>query len=109
MSLTIVNRTPIFAAIDAERDRQDRLHPGTTRIPDGTGGKLFGALEATARARFEVARANGRLTHADVFFEEAAEVLAETDPDRLRVEIIQAAAVLVKWAEELWRRKGGAA
>ncbi len=104
MSLTIIVRQAIFDAIDAERDRQDRLHPGTAQIPDGTGGGGRKTWEAIARNACDRAHREGRLTHAHVFEEEASEVLAETDPVKLRVELIQTAAICVKWIEEIDRR-----
>lgn len=104
MSLTIIARQHLFDAIDRERDHQDRLHPGTSRIPDGTGGEYREGVEAIAREAFESAQREGRLTHAHVFDEETAEVLAETDPMKLRTELIQVAAVCVKWIEEIERR-----
>jgi len=109
MSLTIVNRTPIFEAIDAERDRQDRIHPGTTRIPDGTGGTGYETYREIARIRCDRAQREGRLTHAHYFEEEVWEVLAETDPEKLRTELVQVAACCVKWVEELDRRARGGA
>lgn len=109
MPMTIINRTPIFAEVDAERDRQDRIHPGTTRIPDGTGGGGYETYREITRLSCDRAHREGRLTHAHVFAEEAWEVLAETDPAKLRKELVQVAAVAVKWIEELDRRGGGPA
>lgn len=106
MPLTIIARQHIFDAIDAERDRQDRLHPGTSQIPDGTGGGGRKTWETIARISYERAKREGRLTHAHVFDEETAEVLAETDPVKLRTELVQVAAVAVKWIEEIDRREG---
>lgn len=104
MALTIVCREHIFREIDAERDRQDRLHPGTTQIPDGTGGGGYDTRETIAKNACDRAHREGRLTHAHVFEEEAAEVLAATDPEKLRKELVQVAAVAVKWIEEIDRR-----
>ena len=97
-------RAKIFAEISAERDRQDVIHPGTTQIPDGTGGGGYETREAIAKHSCDRATREGRLTHAHVFEEEAAEVMAATDPVKLRKELIQVAAVAVKWVEELDRR-----
>ena len=38
---------------------------------------------------------------ADILAEEVAEVYAESDPDRLRAELIQVAAVCVQWIEAI--------
>lgn len=106
MPLTIIARQHIFDAIDAERDRQDCIHPGTTQIPDGTGGGGRQTRETIARNACERAQREGLLTHAHVFEEETTEVLAETDPVKLRAELVQVAAVAVKWIEEIDRREG---
>jgi hypothetical protein len=104
MGLTIIAREHIFREIDSERDRQDRLHPGTSRIPDGTGAGRWHAFELDARFEYERAKAEGRLTHAHVLAEEFAEVMAEKDPVALRKELVEVAACCVKWCEEIDRR-----
>ena len=45
----------------------------------------------------------GEGTWADILREEYFEALAETDPARLRVELIQVAAVAVAWVEAIDR------
>lgn len=93
-----------IAEIDAERDRQDRLHPGTSRIPDGTGER-WAWLEWMARGLAEREVANGGPTHATVLLEEVAEALAATTVADMRKEIVQAAACCVKWLEDIDRRE----
>lgn len=99
-------RYRVFLDIDAERDRQDVIHPGTTHIPDGTGGGGRETWERIAKLSCDRAAREGRLTYAHVLDEETSEVLAETDPAKLRAELVQVAAVACKWIEELDRRLG---
>lgn len=105
MPITIICRTAIFADIDSERDRQDRLHPGTTQIPDGTGAR-WAWLERMARGFAETEVANGGPTHATVLLEEVAEALAAGTVAEMRKELIESAACCVKWIEDIDRRAG---
>lgn len=105
MSLTIIARQHIFDAIDSERDRQDRLHPGTTHIPDGTGGERLELFLIAARGGYERAKAEGRLTHAHILAEEFGEAMVEKDQAKLRTELIEVAACCVKWVEAIEARK----
>lgn len=98
----------VLGEVRAERVRQ-HTRWGEQDWPDGTGRSLFGGgtayvagmtLEATART--QQAR---DMTYAAIFAEEAGEVLQESDPDKLMVEIIQCAAVLVAWAEKIRRER----
>lgn len=85
---------------------------GMQSHPDGTGpnrmllrtGKTYSELEAAAKDATDTATAAGRVTYADILLEEAMEALAETDPARLRKELIQLAAVAVQWVEAIDRR-----
>lgn len=43
------------------------------------------------------------LTYADIFLEEVFEAMAEHDPEKLRTELIQCAAVAVAWVEKIDR------
>lgn len=49
----------------------------------------------------------GRGTWRDILAEEFNEALAESDPDRLRAELVQVAAVAVNWVEAIDRREAG--
>lgn len=42
-----------------------------------------------------------------ILLEEVFEALAEADPERLRAELIQAAAVCTAWVEDILSREGG--
>lgn len=97
-------REKIFTEISAERERQDAKYPDCISLPDGTGGGGRKTWESIARHACDRAHREGRLTHAHIFDEEASEVLAETDPAKLRAELVQVAAVAVKWLEDIDRR-----
>ena len=83
-------------AVDEERGRQ-LVKWGLQPLPDGTGTPEQVHSLALVRAMVEDAEGAGALTHALVLAEEVYEVFAETDPVRLREELIQVAAVCAKW------------
>ncbi|MEV0628902.1 hypothetical protein [Nonomuraea wenchangensis] len=87
----------------AERAAQDARF-GMQELPDGTGGA--GAADRSAEARDETDEADraGTLTWRHILAEEVLEAFAETDPGRLRAELVQVAAVAVKWVQALDRR-----
>lgn len=96
----------IFDDIRKERKRQDELHPGTADMPDGTqssGGRA--TYRNIAQYACDRAARENRLTFAHVLEEEVSEALAEEDPEKLRVELVQVAAVATKWIEKLDREK----
>ncbi|HEX2312854.1 MAG TPA: NUDIX domain-containing protein [Thermomonospora sp.] len=74
-------------------------------FPDGTGPDYE---ERAQEAKREVAAAAsaGGLTWRHVLAEEFWEALAECDPERLRTELVQTAAVAVQWVQSLDRRSG---
>ena len=87
----------VLADVAAERAAQDATW-GFREHPDGTGPEY--AAEAD-RAKRAVADAGGGLTWRHILHEEVLEAFAEDDPERLRAELIQVAAVAVKWAQAL--------
>ena len=96
----------IFDEIVAERARQTARF-GDPALPDGTGGFGTHTIMRLAKKRYEHADARGRLTFAHILDEEAAEVLAETDVAKLRVELVQLASVAIQWVQDIDRRGGG--
>ncbi|WP_245899624.1 NUDIX hydrolase [Nonomuraea indica] len=103
----------VLAEVAAERAAQDAMW-GFQDFPDGTGrtalvgaGGVREAGEAAGRAKREVteAAARGALTWRHVLHEEVLEAFAEDDPAALRAELIQVAAVAVKWVQALDRRR----
>ncbi|MEY9837077.1 hypothetical protein [Streptacidiphilus sp. EB103A] len=94
----------VLAEIAAERARQDQTF-GEQNHPDGTGSLTQIFNMDNIRAGVERAAAEGRQVWANVLGEEVAEVLAESDPTALRVELVQVAAVAVAWIEAIDRRQ----
>ncbi|MET9142410.1 hypothetical protein [Streptomyces sp. NPDC004042] len=94
----------VLSEVLAERIRQDEKW-GEQNHPDGTSSDYTSRLMATsARVLTEYASERGTLTWRRILDEEFHEVLAETDPVRLRTELVQVAAVAVAWAESIDRR-----
>ncbi|MBF8186936.1 NUDIX domain-containing protein [Nonomuraea sp. K274] len=73
-------------------------------LPDGTGGEGTVTGADLARLETETAAANGVLTWRHILAEEVFEAFAESDPGSLRAELIQVAAVAVKWVQALDHR-----
>lgn len=97
--------TPAITAVKAETWNQLALW-GVQNHPDGTRCSRFGldALKA-AREVYEYKRAHGVVTWASVLEEEFWEVMTEEDPEDLRAELVQLAAVCVSWIEAIDRRQ----
>lgn len=84
-----------------ERRRQILKWPDCERLPDGTGGAGRPTYETIAKNSCDRAHREGRLTHAHVFEEECMEVLNATEPDKLRVELVQVMSVCAKWIADI--------
>lgn len=87
-----------------ERLQQDRKW-GEQNHPDGTADYF----KITADAMRSVADYHAKtetLTWRHILEEEFYEALAETDPVKLRAELVQVAAVAVAWIEAIDRRGG---
>lgn len=93
----------ILDEIAAERVRQDARF-GEQNHPDGTGGAEARKIAETARATCDAATERGCLTWLHVSDEEHCEALAESDPVKLRAELVQDAAVKVAWIAAIDRR-----
>lgn len=96
-------RGRVLQCINGERLAQDEKW-GEQNHPDGTGGSTMKFLADIAREECEEAFSQGRGTWRDIPDEEVAEAYAEDDPAKLRVELIQVAAVATAWVEALDRR-----
>jgi hypothetical protein len=96
-----------LAELVRERRRQDAkwgpIDAKMIAIPDGTGAKWSGEAWAH-RLEEKEAFQTGRGTWRHVLREEIYEAFAESDPAKLRSELVQAGAVIVKWLEILERR-----
>lgn len=97
--------------VKEERRRQDGKHGTERDLPDSPTGEEFreacDASEEAARASCERATEEGRLTYSHILEEETAEVFAAAacgNTRALRIELIQAAAVCLKWLEAIDRR-----
>jgi NTP pyrophosphatase (non-canonical NTP hydrolase) len=98
-----LSRAEIFHEITNERRRQDQLF-GVQDHADGTGHPDYVNAAHTARLTVATLNSFGAITWLSVLTEEVCEAFAETDPDKLREELIQVAAVAVAWAEAIDRR-----
>jgi hypothetical protein len=86
-----------------ERDAQDAKF-GVQDLPYGTGDEWLQAMADVSRNECDEAFAAGQGTFRHVFLEEVYEAMAETDPVKLRAELIQAIAVGVKIVEAIDRK-----
>ncbi|MEU4172137.1 NUDIX hydrolase [Streptomyces sp. NPDC026665] len=93
----------VFDEIAAERLAQDARW-GEQNHPDGTGTASQQVAAGAARARCQVAAERGEVTWRLISEEEHAEAMAESDPVKLRAELVQSAAVKVAWIQALDRR-----
>lgn len=97
------HRDNVLLELEAERLRQDRKW-GEQNHPDGTDA-VYVPYCGVQRSQTEARFAAGIGTWRDILAEEYAEVCAETNPERLREELIQVAAVAVAWVEAIDRRR----
>lgn len=104
----------VLADVVAETTRQDAKW-GEQNHPDGTGPELVPlpagleglsahSLSLWAREVTDMNAAEGSVTWRDILLEEVFEAIAEEDPARLRVELVQVAAVATQWVEAIDRR-----
>lgn len=103
MGRTLGPDAPILAEVQAERERQDAKW-GEQNHPDGTGGIQSRMLRDEAQKTCQAAAERGTVTWLHIADEEHCEALAESDPVRLRAELVQAAAVYVAWIAAIDRR-----
>jgi hypothetical protein len=90
-------------AVDAERQAQ-LAKWGDQRHPDGTGLPHSRAAADNARAACQQAFAEGRGTWAHILTEEFFEAMAESDPVKLRAELVQISAVCAAEIADLDQR-----
>lgn len=93
----------VLDEIYLERGEQDERF-GTQDHEDGTDPKLYAPLARQARIAYAALAANGGPTWVSILTEEVMEAFAESDPVRLREELLQVAAVATCWVECLDRR-----
>ena len=99
----------VLDEVRAERTRQDAKW-GEQNHPDGTGRVIhldYMPAEKQAdemKGRCQEKARRGTITYSDIALEEVYEANAETDPVKLRAELVQVAAVYVAWIEAIDRR-----
>ena len=114
-----VEAHPVVLELAEERTRQAAKHGDQSHLPDGTGAALWLSMDddyirrhgirrdnlaAWAKARTDEASqasGDGSITFEHILTEEWAEAIAESDPDALRAELVQVAAVAVQWVEAI--------
>lgn len=109
-------RVQVLSEVALERRRQDAKW-GVQNHPDGTGDKrrllddpslpTFGTIAEACKAACARRADRGEITWTDILLEEVFEAAYEPDPDALRRELLQVAAVATAWVEALDRREGG--
>lgn len=99
----------VLLEVERERAAQDRKF-GEQNHPNGTGelltisGARMDQLAYIVRDMVERARAEGREIHWSLIaFEEVFEAMAETDPVKLRAELVQCSATFAAWIESIDR------
>jgi len=93
----------VLAEVAAERGRQDATW-GEQNHADGTGRDCDKVSADRAREACERSFREGWGSWSHILREEVAEAFAESDPVRLREELIQVAAVAAAWVEAIDRR-----
>ena len=83
-----------------EMERQIELW-GVQHHPSGTGYVGVDSALSFARDNFAKCQKNGLLTWHEILEEEVHEAYVETDPSRLREELIQVAAVALSWVRDI--------
>lgn len=89
--------------IDAERGRQLAKF-GEQRHPDGTGLPGDQGQADIARRICQKAADGGTLAWRHILQEEVREALAESDPVKLRAELLQVGAVVAAWIWDIDNR-----
>lgn len=86
-----------------ERRRQDAVW-GEQNHRDGTGGYIDKGAADLSRIACKEAAAEDRMMWRYILTKGFAEAMAESDPNKLRDELVQVAAVAVAWIEHIDRR-----
>lgn len=93
----------VLVDVRVERQRQHERW-GEQNHRDGTGGQLAELEREIARTQCDGAfdRSDGTWRH--ILAEEVQEAFAESEPLKLRTELVQVAAVAIQWCEAIDRR-----
>jgi hypothetical protein len=98
----------VMADVTRERHYQNGRW-GEQNHPHGTGSNLDRSMADYIRACCKQYAAAGTLTWRHILDEEVAEAYAETDPAKLRAELVQVAATAANWVEAIDREQTYAA
>lgn len=90
----------VYGEIAKERAAQDAKW-GVQRHPDGTGDAFYKGAADAIRFACDQAAEKGEVTWRHILQEETFEAFAESDPAKLRAELVQCAAVAVCWVQAL--------
>lgn len=93
----------IYDQIDGEVIRSTTQHGDQSHLPNGTAWASDDLDSLRARRDCEMAATSGRLSWRHILREEFHEALNESDPVLLRAELVQVAAVAVKWIDAIDR------
>lgn len=96
----IHGRIGVLGEVAAELARAEAKFPDQ-HLPDGTGAPQWAGFRDAQREHTDSKLADGTVTWLDVVLEEAYEAFAETDPVLLRAELVQVAAMAVRWIEDI--------
>jgi len=105
MNLNSFDLQTIFAEIEAERARQDELHPWDELeiiMPDDEEVEWHVKEADIHKADNDIAEACGKAEPVSLLAEELNEIFAETDPVKQEAEAIQLAALAIKFVQ--WSR-----
>lgn len=100
----------VLDEVQAERARQFARYGTNEDLKDGTGEPWLEPLsfqdaahiESVLRFDYEVfEKTRGTITWMHLVREEVAEAFAEMDPEKLRAEVLQIAALCVSWVEKM--------
>ena len=94
----------ISGAVWDERCRQIGKF-GSQTLPSGTSSATWADAELVAKKACAMGAVLGTLTWVDVLGEEMAEAFASEDPEALRAELVQVAAVAAAWIQDLDSKK----
>lgn len=98
-----ITKLAVLGEISQEAYDSEVEH-GVQHLPDGTK-EFYRGQANLARSHCMIASRKGTVTWRHIAVEEFYEALTETEWDKLRVELVQTAAVIVKWILDGDRRE----